>query len=151
MYLEAARGDDFIGVQSYTSQPIDADGIVRHPPHPDNTIMGWAYRPDALGIAVRHTREVLPDTPIVITENGIATADDERRIAYINEALNHLRDCMAEGANVLGYIHWSLLDNFEWGRWAPTFGLVAVNRETFERIPKPSLHVLGALATANAL
>ena len=151
MYLEAARGDDFIGVQSYTSQPIDADGIVRHPPHPDNTITGWAYRPDALGIAVRHTRAVLPDTPIVITENGIATADDDRRIAYINEALHHLRDCMDEGANVLGYIHWSLLDNFEWGRWAPTFGLVAVNRETFEHIPKPSLHVLGALATANAL
>lgn len=151
MYLEAARNDDFIGVQSYTSQPIDTDGIVRHPEHPDNTIMGWAYRPDALGIALRHTREMLPDTPIVVTENGIATADDERRIAYTSEALNHLHDVIEEGADIRGYIHWSLLDNFEWGRWAPTFGLVSVNHETFERTPKPSLAYLGSVAKANAI
>ncbi|GGJ22222.1 glycoside hydrolase family 1 protein [Paenarthrobacter histidinolovorans] len=150
MYLEAARGDDFVGVQSYTSQPIDADGIVRHPEHPDNTIMGWAYRPDALGIALRHTREMLPNTPIMVTENGIATADDERRIAYTSEALGHMHDVIEEGADIRGYIHWSLLDNFEWGRWAPTFGLVAVNRETFERTPKPSLTFLGSVAKANA-
>jgi beta-glucosidase len=151
MYLEAARGDDFIGVQSYTSQTIDSRGIVRHPEHPDNTIMGWAYRPDALGIAVRHTREVLPNTPIIVTENGIATADDARRITYTTEALGHLRDAMDEGADVRGYIHWSLLDNFEWGRWDPTFGLVAVDRQTFERTPKPSLTFLGNVARANAL
>ena len=151
MYLEASRGDDFIGVQSYTSQTIDNAGIVRHPEHPDNTIMGWAYRPDALGIAIRHTRDVLPDTPILVTENGIATANDERRIEYTREALRHLRDTIDEGADVHGYIHWSLLDNFEWGRWDPTFGLVSVDRKTFARSPKPSFSFLGAVARSNAV
>ncbi len=151
MYLEASRGDDFVGVQSYTSQPVDENGAVPHPEHPDNTIMGWAYRPDALGIAVRHTREVVGDVPIVVTENGIATGDDERRIAYTRSALEGLGDAMDDGADVRGYLHWSLLDNFEWGRWAPTFGLIAVDRETFERRPKPSLAWLGSVARANAI
>ncbi|MEU6904134.1 family 1 glycosylhydrolase [Streptomyces coeruleorubidus] len=151
-YLEVSRDDDFIGVQSYTSQQVDEKGIIPHPPHPDNTLMGWAYRPDALGIAVRHTREVVgDDVPILITENGMATADDERRIAYTTGALTALRDAMDDGIDVRGYLHWSLLDNFEWGRWEPTFGLIAVDRETFERHPKPSLGWLGGIARNNAL
>ena len=151
MYLEAARGDDFVGVQSYTSQPVDLDGVVPHPQHPDNTLTGWAYRPDALGIAVRHTRAVVGDVPILVTENGIATSDDSRRIAYTQGALTALHDAISDGADVRGYLHWSLLDNFEWGRWEPTFGLVAVDRQTFERRPKPSLSWLGDIARANAL
>ncbi|QFU92551.1 Beta-glucosidase A [Amycolatopsis sp. YIM 10] len=150
-YLETSRDDDFIGVQSYTSQLVDENGIIAHPERPDNTITGWAYRPDAIGIAVRHTRDVVGDVPILITENGIATGDDERRIAYTREALGHLLDAMAEGIDVRGYLHWSLLDNFEWGRWEPTFGLVAVDRETFERRPKPSFGWLGSVAKANTL
>jgi beta-glucosidase len=151
MYLEPARDDDFVGVQSYTSQPVDEHGIVAHPPHPDNTLTGWAYRPDALGIALRHTRDVVGDVPVVVTENGIATSDDEQRIAYTSTALAHLLDAIDDGIDVRGYLHWSLLDNFEWGRWEPTFGLVAVDRETFERKPKPSLAWLGKIAAANAL
>jgi beta-glucosidase len=151
VYLELSRADDFVGVQSYTSQLVDQNGIIAHPEHPDNTLMGWAYRPDALGIAVRHTHDVVGDVPILITENGIATQDDERRIAYTSEALRHLRAAMDEGIDVRGYLHWSLLDNFEWGRWEPTFGLVAVDRETFQRRPKPSLTWLGGIARANAL
>jgi beta-glucosidase len=113
--------------------------------------MGWAYRPDAIGIAVRHTRDVVGDVPIMITENGIATIDDKQRIAYTAEALRHLKSAIDDGADVRGYLHWSLLDNFEWGRWDPTFGLVAVDRETFERQPKPSLAWLGAIADSNAI
>jgi beta-glucosidase len=151
MYLEPARDDDFIGVQSYTSQPVDEHGIVAHPEHPDNTLMGWAHRPDALGIAVRHTSDVVGDVPIVVSENGIATSDDERRIAYTSVALSHLLGAIDDGIDVRGYLHWSLLDNFEWGRWEPTFGLIAVDRITFERRPKPSLAWLGAIARANAI
>ena len=150
-YLEAARGDDFVGVQSYTSQPVDARGIVAHPERPDNTLMGWAYRPDALGLAVRHTAAVVGDVPIVVTENGIATADDQVRIAYTTGALTGLVDAIDDGIDVRGYLHWSLLDNYEWGRWDATFGLVAVDRTTFERHPKPSLAWLGAVARAHAL
>lgn len=146
LYLEGARGDDFVGVQSYSSQWVGPDGIEPYPPHPDNTLVGTAYRPDALGIAVRHTVEVTGGLPILITENGIATRDDDRRIAYTDEALKHLRAAIGDGADVRGYLHWSLLDNYEWGHWEPTFGLIEVDRETFERRPKPSLAWLGETA-----
>ncbi|MGW1785353.1 glycoside hydrolase family 1 protein [Streptomyces sp. NPDC002143] len=146
LYLEAARGDDFIGVQSYSSQPVDANGIVPHPQGPDTTLTGNAYRPDSIGIAVRHAWETTGGAPILITENGIATADDAQRIAYTSEALRHLFDAVDDGIDVRGYLHWSALDNYEWGHWEPTFGLVAVDRETFERHPKPSLGWLGDIA-----
>ncbi|WP_019927267.1 glycoside hydrolase family 1 protein [Nocardia sp. BMG111209] len=148
LYLEAAHGDDFIGVQSYSSQEVDANGVVPHPDRPGNTLVGTAYRPDALGIAVRHAWQTT-GLPILVTENGIATGDDTRRIAYTTEALKHLRDTITDGADVRGYLHWSLLDNYEWGHWRPTFGLVAADRETFERRPKPSLAWLGSIATSN--
>ncbi|MEV4364755.1 family 1 glycosylhydrolase [Nonomuraea sp. NPDC049625] len=150
LYLEAARGDDFIGVQSYSSQAVDENGVVPHPQHPDNTMTGNAYRPDAIGIAVRHAWEATGHTPILVTENGIATPDDTRRIAYTSEALGHLFDAMDngtdDGIDVRGYLHWTALDNFEWGHWEPTFGLIAVDRTTFERHPKPSLAWLGGVA-----
>nr|WP_119611949.1 family 1 glycosylhydrolase [Streptomyces acidiscabies] len=146
LYLEAARGDDFVGVQSYSSQWVGRDGIEPHPPHPDNTLVGTAYRPDALGMAVRHTWDVTGGVPVLGTENGIATGDDARRIAYTEEALRHLFDAVDDGIDVRGYLHWTALDNYEWGHWEPTFGLIAVDRETFERTPKPSLGWLGGVA-----
>ncbi len=151
MYLEGCRGDDFVGVQAYTTQTVDENGLVPHQPNPDNTLVGLPYRPDALGIAVRHAWETLPGTPVLVTENGIATHDDNRRIAYTRAALEHLHDAIQEGVDVRGYLHWSALDNYEWGRWKPTFGLIAVDRDTFERTPKPSLGRLGAIARAATL
>ncbi|MCX4647359.1 family 1 glycosylhydrolase [Streptomyces sp. NBC_01446] len=146
LYLEAARGDDFVGVQSYSSQWVGTDGIEPHPPHPDNTLVGTAYRPDALGMAVRHTWDVTGGVPILVTENGIATADDQRRVTYTGEALRHLFAAADDGIDIRGYLHWSALDNYEWGHWKPTFGLIAVDRETFTRTPKPSLAWLGEVA-----
>ncbi|SEQ40506.1 family 1 glycosylhydrolase [Arthrobacter sp. OV608] len=151
VYWEGSRGDDFVGVQAYSSQEVDANGLVPHPPHPDNTLVGTAYRPDALSMAVRHAWEITGGVPVLITENGIATADDEQRIRYTTEALVGLLETMAEGIDVRGYLHWSLLDNFEWGHWEPTFGLIAVDRDTFVRTPKPSLAWLGGVAQHNAL
>ena len=150
MYLEASRGDDFLGTQSYTSQGVDANGVVPHPESPENTLTGWAYRPDALGIALRHAHEVTGGLPLLVTENGIATTDDRRRVTYTREALRHLVAATDDGVDVRGYLHWSALDNYEWGHWAPTFGLIAVDRTTFERRPKPSLSWLGSVAQSNA-
>ncbi|WP_285114258.1 family 1 glycosylhydrolase [Leifsonia sp. fls2-241-R2A-40a] len=149
LYLEGSRGDDFVGVQSYSAQWVNADGIEPYPQRPDNTLVGTAYRPDALGIAVRHTAEVTGGIPIVVTENGIATHDDARRIAYTDEALRHLGLAIADGVDVRGYLHWSLLDNYEWGHWDPTFGLIEVDRQSFVRTPKPSLGWLGDVARRN--
>lgn len=149
MYLDAAIGDDFIGVQSYSSQAVDEDGPVPHPSSPENTMVGTAFRPDALSIATRHVANRIKGTPILITENGIATPDDTRRIAYTSSALISLAEVIASGVDVRGYLHWSALDNYEWGHWEPTFGLIAVDRNTFKRFPKPSLHWLGKIASSN--
>ncbi|WP_433675888.1 glycoside hydrolase family 1 protein [Microbacterium gorillae] len=151
VYWEGSRGDDFVGVQAYSSQEVDAKGLVPHPPHPDNTLVGTAFRPDALAMAVSHAWETTLGVPVLVTENGIATADDTQRIRYTDEALRGLQAVMAEGIDVRGYLHWSLLDNFEWGHWEPTFGLIAVDRETFVRTPKPSLAWLGEVAQRNAV
>jgi beta-glucosidase len=145
-YYEAAADDDFVGVQAYTSQPVDAVGPVPHPDAAENTLTGWAYRPDALEICVRNAADVLVGVPIVVTENGIATSDDDVRNAYTDAALQGLYSAMRDGIDVRGYIHWAAVDNFEWGHWRPTFGLIAVDRTTFERTPKPSLHWFGQTA-----
>jgi beta-glucosidase len=84
--------------------------------------------------------------PVVVTENGIATADDARRIRYTDAALRGLFAAVDDGIDVRGYLHWSLLDNYEWGHWGPTFGLASADRETFVRTPKPSLAWLGDVA-----
>ncbi len=148
VYLEASASDDFIGVQSYSSQQVDANGLIPHPEHPDNTQTGAAYRPDALGMAIRHAAEVT-GLPVLVTENGIATTDDARRIDYTTGALQGVAAAVADGIDVRGYLHWSLLDNYEWGHWDPKFGLIAVDRETFVRTPKPSLAWLGGVARTN--
>lgn len=148
-FLEASRGDDFIGVQSYSTAWVNEQGVEATEPGPDNTLAGVAYRPDALGIAVRHAAEMTGGVPILVTENGIAIEDDTRRVAYTEEALRHLASSVCEGIEVRGYLHWSLLDNYEWGHWGPTFGLIAVDRATFARTPKPSLAWLGGIARSN--
>ncbi|GAA3529347.1 family 1 glycosylhydrolase [Amycolatopsis ultiminotia] len=145
-FLRASADDDFVGVQTYTGGRLRADGTVVEVPDAERTQTGWEYTPAALGGAVRRVARVVPGVPIIVTENGLATDDDARRIAYTTGALESLRAAMDDGADVRGYFHWSLLDNWEWGHWGPTFGLVAVERTTFERKPKPSLAWLGSLA-----
>ena len=87
-----------------------------------------------------------------MTENGIGTDDDEQRIEYVQSALEGVLKAIAAGIDVRGYTYWSLLDNFEWAfGYVPRFGLVSVDRTTFERTPKPSAHWLGQIAKANAL
>jgi len=152
VWLEAARGDDWVGVQAYLRTFIDASGRpLPVPAGAETTQMGWEYFPPALGIGVRNAARLAPGVPILVTENGIATADDARRIDYTFDALAGLLDAMADGADVRGYLHWSALDNYEWGRYAPTFGLIAWDKDTFDRTPKPSAHWLGAVARTHRL
>jgi beta-glucosidase len=70
----------------------------------------------------------------------------------MDTALREVQACIEEGIDVRSYMHWSLLDNFEWAfGYAPTFGLMAVDRLTFARHPKPSATWLGKVATARRL
>ena len=90
--------------------------------------------------------------PLIVTENGIGTDDDARRIAYTEQALRGLHRAIADGIDVRGYIHWSTMDNFEWALgYRPTFGLIAVDRETQARHPKRSAEWFGDVCRRNGL
>lgn len=151
VFLEAARGDDFIGVQAYLRTFIGKDGPLPVAEGVETTLTGWEYFPPALGIATRHAWEVTGHVPVLVTENGIATADDARRIDYTHDALVGLHEAMADGIDVRGYLHWSALDNYEWGSYRPTFGLISVDRETFTRSVKASGRWLGEVARTGTL
>ncbi|MCH4209312.1 glycoside hydrolase family 1 protein [Bifidobacterium sp.] len=144
-FIRAAKEDDFIGIQAYTRTVIDAQGAKVAVGPDRQTSNGWEYYPQAAAQALMHVHGLLPEMPLVITENGISTIHDEQRIAYTEAALCAVGELMGQGYPVHGYFHWSLLDNYEWGNWQPTFGLAAVDRESgsYERIPKPSLSWLG--------
>lgn len=146
-FYQAARGDDFIGVQTYTRSRVGPKGEL---PASERTVqMGYEYWPEALEGCVREAaRET--GCPVLVTENGIGTENDDERIAYMDAALVSLRRCIQDGIDVRGYIHWSLLDNFEWLQgYRPKFGLVAVDRNTFRRTPKPSAIHLSKIARSN--
>ena len=152
-WLEAARADDFLGVQTYTRMLVGPDGGQPVPDGAERTQMGYEFWPDALAATLRRAREVTgPDLPLIVTENGIGTADDGRRIAYVERALDGVLDCIADGLDIRGYFYWTAFDNFEWAfGYRPTFGLISVDRATQQRRPKPSASWLGAIARANAV
>lgn len=146
----AAPGD-FIGVQSYTGAAVGPDRDLPEPAGTELTQMGYAFMPDAIEQAVRLVAARTPK-PIYVTENGVATADDSRRVAYIRGALAGVERCRRDGIDLRGYFHWSLLDNWEWtSGYKPKFGLVAVEPKTFRRVPKPSARFLGAIARRGGL
>jgi beta-glucosidase len=153
IYLNAVAGDDFLGVQTYTRQRVGPDGVLGPGPDVPVTGMGWEYRPEALEATLRRAWEYTDRAvPLLVTENGIATDDDQQRIAYLQAALQGVGRCLEDGIDVRGYLHWSLLDNFEWARgYAPHFGLVSVERPGFTRTPKPSAKWFGAVAAHNLL
>lgn len=152
-FLFPAAEDDFIAVQSYTRTVFGPDGNVTPAPTGIVTDTNWEFWPSAVGEVIRHTHELLPHLPILVSENGIATRDDARRIDYLRGALPAVAQAMRDGIEVLGYLHWSLLDNYEWGSWDPHFGLIGVDRESgrFERTPKPSFDWLAGWARRGAL
>ena len=107
--------------------------------------MGYEDYPAALGHVLSKVAKEYHGS-LIVTENGIATNDDSRRCTFIREAFAGVQQAIAAEAPVKGYLHWSLLDNFEWqAGYAKTFGLIAVDRETQKRSPKESLAVLGSL------
>jgi beta-glucosidase len=116
------------------------------------TQMGYEYRPEALGATLRRAAQRHPGKPLLVTEHGIATADDEERLEFIDRGLAAVHDALLDGLPIRGYIHWSLLDNFEWVHgYRPTFGLIEVDRVTQRRTVRPSARYLGAIARSGCL
>ncbi|MFF5185876.1 family 1 glycosylhydrolase [Streptomyces sp. NPDC000345] len=135
-WLREARGDDFIGVQNYErivhgpDGEVDVDGELNG--------MGTVIEPDSLAGAVRYAHAV-SRVPVLVTEHGIQTPHDTQRAAFIPAALRGLAAQVHSGTPVLGYCHWTLMDNFEWiFGYGAQLGLHEVDRATFRRRPKPS-------------
>lgn len=150
-WLEAAKADDFLGVQNYARAQWNDKGQVPPPKGAKLNGMGAEIYPASLAGAVRYAHAAT-GVPILVTEHGLSTADDALRAAFIPAALTDLQKVVAEGVPVQGYIHWSLIDNFEWVfGYSQHFGLHSVDRATFRRAPKPSAAALSAIVRRNAV
>jgi len=140
-FYEACAADDFIGPQMYNRFFVGRDGYV--PARAGVLANRWgAESPaDVLPAVLREVQKHC-GAPMLISENGIDTLDDRVRAQHLTASVGALKSALGEGLNVLGYIHWSLIDNFEWrSGYAPKFGLYAIDGTTFERTPKPSATV----------
>ena len=143
--------DDFFGLQNYTREIYGPNGQIQPDENTETTQMGYEYHPEALGKVVEEVAKSIT-IPIMITENGVATADDKKREEFLERALNSLHGCLEKGIEVIGYLHWSTFDNFEWqSGYGMQFGLIEVNRHTQERLPKNSAYYLGEIAKENKL
>ncbi|MEI5519709.1 family 1 glycosylhydrolase [Streptomyces brasiliscabiei] len=132
--------------QATAAVPVEGapdDGIRR-------TLMGYRWAPEAVGATIRRVAHLFPGKEIVITEHGVATDDDADRVEYLRAGLRVVHRLIGDGLPVTGYVHWSLLDNFEWwDGYRPTYGLVAVDRTTQDRVVKPSARWYGDVARTN--
>ncbi len=156
---------DWLGLNhyspTYASARANAFGFrnTSVPDGSETTLMGWHVEPSAF-------RDILIETstryrvPVYVTENGMAddvgpdasgSINDAARIAYLDRYLSALLEARASGADVRGYLVWSMLDNFEWAMgYGPRFGIVHVDYATQKRTPKASYHYLARLAGAAA-
>ncbi|MFV2047422.1 glycoside hydrolase family 1 protein [Metabacillus sp. YM-086] len=150
-FLDMMNEDDFFGLQNYTREIYGPNGQIQPDENTETTQMGYEYHPEALGKVVEEVAKSI-NIPIMITENGVATADDKKREEFLERALNSLHGCLEKGIDVIGYLHWSTFDNFEWqSGYGMQFGLIEVNRHTQERLPKNSAYYLGEIAKENKL
>ena len=144
-YLPFIQGDDFLGVQNYTRTQYGPKGQMPSPENAELTQMDYEFYPEALEHVIRSVHRDFKGN-LIVTENGVATSDDTRRIEFIRRALQGVEHCLNDGIPVKGYCHWSLMDNFEWQKgYAMTFGMIAVDRTTLKRTPKESLQFLGSM------
>jgi beta-glucosidase len=149
-WLEAAKHCDYLGVQMY-SRSIVGKRDLRPAKGTEVTQTGMEFYPECVEHVVRYAAKEA-GVPIFVTENGIATEDDTRRVEYIQRALAGLKRAIDDGVDVRGYVAWSLMDNFEWNSgYTPKFGIVAVDLNTQKRTIKPSATLLGNIARRNAL
>lgn len=156
---EAKGTQDFFGLNYYSrdlvgfapSRPQEGFLSREVPAGSETSALGWEVYPRGLTdlLVAWHERAPLP---FFVTENGIATDDDGQRCRFLWRHLEALLDARDRGVDVRGYLHWSLLDNFEWAEgYAPRFGLVEVDYETQTRRPRQSARLYADVITEHAL
>ena len=151
LFLEAAREDDFVGVQTYSRERFGPEGRLGPEAGVELTQMGYEYWPEAIGATLRYAQQIA-GVPMMVTENGIGVEDDSRRLEYYQRALQSVAQCLGDGLDIRGYFAWSAFDNYEWMLgYRPKFGLIEVDRRTQTRTVKPSGRWLGRVARENRL
>ncbi len=150
---------DYIGLNFYCEERVRfnprrprelfAENVV-----PDDlplSAFGWTIDAPALRRAIDNLWRQFR-LPILVTENGVADDHDELRPGFIVDHLIAVSDAITGGADVRGYLHWTAMDNFEWAEgYAKRFGLLAVDRATMERIPKPSAAVFAEICRTRTI
>lgn len=141
------KKNDYIGVNYYFTEINE--NLSVHNKNDRVSDLGWWIYPAGLEKILIHLKKY--NLPIYITENGLADEKDVYREEFIREMLISCAKAIAEGANLRGYLHWSLLDNYEWhqGYW-PKFGLVEIDRKNdLERKPRKSFHYYAKICKEN--
>ena len=163
---------DWLGVQYYFQSGVTAnpaliplvDATVCLPPVDFGTCVRlddptkyvpemryWYYEPGIYNVIMAMS-ERYAGLPLVVTEAGIATNTGARRAENVVRTLEQVQRAIDEGADVRGYYHWSLMDNFEWAEgYGPRFGLYTVDRDDFSRTPTEGATVLSEIAGARAI
>jgi beta-glucosidase len=161
---------DFLGVNYYRGMEVKFEtggGILKcqadhlTAPMSGYTEMNWGVYPHGLWSVLVQIRDKYGNPKVFITENGCAAPDivdengavkDWQRIDYLRAHLSAAHAAIRDGANLAGYFHWSLLDNFEWAQgYSKRFGLVWIDFSTQKRIPKDSFHWYQALIVRNGI
>jgi beta-glucosidase len=133
---------DILGINYYYSQAPGPISLLAGPSMRGKkfTMMGWKIDPEGLYKEIRRVAARY-GKPMMITENGIATRNDAKRVWYMRNHLAAIGRAIADGADVRGYFTWSLADNYEWHYgYKATFGLATMNPSTKTRHLKPSAH-----------
>ncbi|MCD6178160.1 glycoside hydrolase family 1 protein [bacterium] len=149
-FLDKIRNQlDFIGLNYYFHNRIKFPFYIRN----ENKIvsdLGWEIFPEGIYHVLKDLKRY--KKTIFITENGVADANDILRKDFIKQHLYQIYRAIKDGANVGGYFHWSLMDNFEWEKgFEPRFGLIAIDYNTLERKPRPSAFYYANISKENAL
>ncbi len=156
-YRESKNAHDFMGANYYFHQRVDREEgrmfqvfVDIRGENRETSDIGWEIYPAGIFDVMQELRDL--HLPIYITENGIATLNDDRRARLIVSYLKELYHAIQSGIDIRGYFHWSLLDNFEWEKgYAAHFGLAEVDFKTEERRPRKSFSVYGEIARQNAI
>ncbi len=145
---------DYLGINVYTRWRVRAIGAPAHLAAPGAPVndLGWELVPEVLARAALWASRA--GVPVMITEHGVADAADHLRPRALVESLIHLAAAIGQGANVLGYLHWSLRDTFEWADgYRGRFGLYQVDFDDPHRRRRRtrSAELYSAIAKANAV
>jgi beta-glucosidase len=138
---------DWIGVNYYTRSLYKYDETVPVFPFTqsrgdlEKSNIGWEIYPQALTEFLVRASKDYPGLPIYVTENGMSETDEAKRIDFFDKHFAAIIDAQRQGADIRGYIAWTLIDNFEWAEgYGPKFGIVGMDSATRDRKPKDSYH-----------